>query len=188
MRLAVTTRRGFHAEPGFDELAPLTRDVAIVVDDASPEPDDDVHSTVLFVLGGDTETVLAQVAAVVPGGVDVSPSGLPGSVELTPPGVHKGSGIAQLAARLGVDRLDVVAISKDDESKQRKKKMISSRVAPIRLPDSPNRTVPTRVAGHRRLRTGGDQRDGVAELVTGWWRRTSRRSRPHPGPPVGGPG
>ena len=72
--------------------------------------DDDVHSTVLFLPGGDTEKLLAAVAAIVPDGVDVSPSGLPGSVELTPPGVHKGSGIAQLCAHLGVDRLDVVAI------------------------------------------------------------------------------
>ena len=110
LRLVVTTPRGFHAEPGFHELAPLTKDVALVVDDALPEPDDDVHSTVLFLPGGNTETLLAAVAAVVPDGVDVSPSGLPGSVELTPPGVHKGSGIAQLCARLGVDRLDVVAI------------------------------------------------------------------------------
>jgi Cof subfamily protein (haloacid dehalogenase superfamily) len=110
LRLAITTPRRFDAEPGFHELAPLTTDVARVVDDALPEPDDEVHSTVLFVPGGDTETLLTAVAAVVPAGVDVSPSGLPGSVELTPPGVHKGSGIAQLCARLGVDRLDVVAI------------------------------------------------------------------------------
>ncbi|MET0577671.1 MAG: HAD family hydrolase [Ilumatobacteraceae bacterium] len=110
LRLAVTTSRAFHAEPGFDQLAPLTRDVAVVVDDAAPRPDDDVHSTVLFVLGGDTATLLAEVHAVVPSGVDVSPSGLPGSVELTPPGVHKGRGVARLCARLGVDRLDVVAV------------------------------------------------------------------------------
>lgn len=110
VRLAVTTPRGFLAEPGFDDLAPLARDVATVVDDASPDDDDDVHSTVLFVLGADTATILAQVAAVVPTGVAVSPSGLPGSVELTPPGVHKGRGLAHLCARLGIDRRHVVAI------------------------------------------------------------------------------
>ena len=76
----------------------------------APTPDDDVHSTVLFVVGGDTTTLLAEVAAVVPEGVDVSPSGLPGSVELTPPGIHKGRGVALLCARLGVDRRDVVAV------------------------------------------------------------------------------
>jgi Cof subfamily protein (haloacid dehalogenase superfamily) len=109
VRLAATTRRGFHAERGFDELAPLSRDDAVVVDDASPEPDDAVYSAVLFVLGGDTQGLLAQVAAVVPAGLAVSPSGLPGSVELTALGVHKGSGLARLCERLGVDRRDVVA-------------------------------------------------------------------------------
>ncbi len=107
--LAVTTTRGFYAEPGFDELAPLTKADAIVVDDASPQADDTVHSAVLFVLGGDAGDVLAKVSAVVPEGVDVSPSGLPGSVELTAPGVHKRSGVAHLCERLGVDALDVVA-------------------------------------------------------------------------------
>jgi hydroxymethylpyrimidine pyrophosphatase-like HAD family hydrolase len=109
VRLAATTRRGFHAEPGFDELAPLSRDDAVVVDDASPEPGDAVYSAVLFVLGTDTQGLLAQVAAVVPAGLAVSPSGLPGSVELTALGVHKGSGLARLCERLGVDRRDVVA-------------------------------------------------------------------------------
>ena len=107
--LAATTSRGFHAEPGFDLLAPLSKADAIEVSDASPHPDDAVHSAVLFVLDADTWDVLARVAAVLPDGVDVSPSGLPGSVELTPPGVHKGSGIAHLCERLGVDRRDVVA-------------------------------------------------------------------------------
>ena len=104
LRLAITTPRGFHVEPGFDVLAPLSKADAIVVDDASPRPDDTVHSTVLFALGLDTRTVLAQVAAVVPPDVHVSPSGLPGSVELTAPGVHKGSGVARLCERLGVER------------------------------------------------------------------------------------
>jgi hydroxymethylpyrimidine pyrophosphatase-like HAD family hydrolase len=49
------------------------------------------------------------VVAVVPDEVHVSPSGLPGSVELTAPGVHKGSGVAHLCERLGVERADVVA-------------------------------------------------------------------------------
>ena len=100
---------GSTPSPDSTSLAPLTKADAIVVDDASPRPDDAVHSAVLFVLGGDTRDVLAQVAAVLPDGVDVSPSGLPGSVELTPPGVHKGSGVAHLCERLGVDRRDVVA-------------------------------------------------------------------------------
>lgn len=109
LRLAVTTTRGFFTEPGFDDLAPLTKADAIVVDDATPRADDAVHSAVLFVPGGETRDVLAKVSAVVPDGVDVSPSGLPGSVELTAPGVHKGSGVAHLCARLGVDAQDVVA-------------------------------------------------------------------------------
>jgi Cof subfamily protein (haloacid dehalogenase superfamily) len=109
LRLAATTSRGFYAEPGFDLLAPLTKADAVLVDDAAPELDDTVHSAVLFAPGAETDAVLAQVAAVVPAGVDVSPSGLPGSVELTAPGVHKGSGVARLCERLGADRQDVVA-------------------------------------------------------------------------------
>jgi Cof subfamily protein (haloacid dehalogenase superfamily) len=109
IRLAATTTRGFHTEPGFEELAPLSRADAVVVDDASPRPDDTVTSAVLFVRGADTMDVLAQVAAIVPHGIDVSPSGLPGSVELTAPGVHKGSGVVHLCERMGVDRQDVVA-------------------------------------------------------------------------------
>ena len=46
---------------------------------------------------------------VVPPGVHVSPSGLPGSIELTAPGVHKGSAVAHLCERLGVEQRDVVA-------------------------------------------------------------------------------
>jgi Cof subfamily protein (haloacid dehalogenase superfamily) len=118
LRVALTTDRGFHAEPGFEELAPLSRADAAVVDDASPRPEDTVNSAVLFVLGGDTEDVLARVTTVVPPGVDVSPSGLPGSVELTAPGVHKGGGVAHLCRRLGVERRDVVAFGdglNDDE-------------------------------------------------------------------------
>lgn len=110
--LAVTTTRGFHAEPGFDVLAPLTTGDTVVVGDACPLADDTVHSTVLFVLTLDTATVLDRVtAAVAAVGVEVhvSPSGLPGSVELTAPGVHKGTGVARLCARIGVARRDVVA-------------------------------------------------------------------------------
>jgi hydroxymethylpyrimidine pyrophosphatase-like HAD family hydrolase len=59
LRLAVTTQRGFHVEPGFDVLAPLSKADAIVVDDAAPRPEDTVHSTVLFALGVDTGIVLA---------------------------------------------------------------------------------------------------------------------------------
>ena len=110
LRLAATTTRGFHTEPGFEELAPLSRADAVVVDDASPRPDDSVNSAVLFLLGADARDVLVRVAAIAPEGVDVSPSGLPGSVELTAPGVHKGSGVVHLSERLGVERQDVVAI------------------------------------------------------------------------------
>jgi Cof subfamily protein (haloacid dehalogenase superfamily) len=109
LRLAATTIRGFRTEPGFEELAPLSRADAVVVDDASPEPDDTVHSAVLFAPGADALDVLARVAAVVPEGIDVSPSGLPGSVELTAPGVHKGSGVLHLSERLTVEQRDVVA-------------------------------------------------------------------------------
>ena len=109
LRAATTTPRGFHVEAGFDVLAPLSKADAVVLDDASPGPDDTVHSTVLFALGLATSTVLELVTAVVPDDVHVSPSGLPGSVELTAPGVHKGSGVAHLCERLGVERDDVVA-------------------------------------------------------------------------------
>ena len=109
LRLAATTQRGFHAEAGFHDLAPLTKDDAVVVDDATPEPDDTVHSAVLFVTGADADSLLAGVRAVVPEGVDVSPSGLVGSVELTAPGVHKGGGIAHLCRRLGIEQRHVVA-------------------------------------------------------------------------------
>ena len=109
LRAAITTPRGFHVETGFDVLAPLSKADAVVLDDASPRPDDTVHSTVLFALGLATSTVLERVSGVVPDDVHVSPSGLPGSVELTAPGVHKGSGVAHLCERLGVERDDVVA-------------------------------------------------------------------------------
>ena len=36
LRLAATTLRGMHVEPGFDQLAPLSKADAIVVDDATP--------------------------------------------------------------------------------------------------------------------------------------------------------
>ena len=109
LRLAATTGRGFHVEPGFDILAPLSKADAIAVDDATPRADDTVHSTVLFALGVDTETLLVHVSAAAPPDVHVSPSGLPGSVELTPPGVHKGSGVALICERLSVEQHDVVA-------------------------------------------------------------------------------
>jgi Cof subfamily protein (haloacid dehalogenase superfamily) len=109
LRLAITTARGVHVEAGFNELAPLSKATAVVVDDASPRSDDTVHSTVLFALDVDTDELLRAVSAVVPPDVHVSPSGLPGSVELTAPGVHKGSGVAHLCERLGLDRDDVVA-------------------------------------------------------------------------------
>jgi Cof subfamily protein (haloacid dehalogenase superfamily) len=109
LRLAITTADRFHVEPGFDVLAPLTKADAVVVPDARPEPDDTVHSSVLFVLGADTGWLLQRISAVVPQELHVSPSGLPGSVELTPPGVHKGSGVVHLCERVGVERDDVVA-------------------------------------------------------------------------------
>ena len=68
-----------------------------------------MHSSVLFVLGADTVWLLQRIAAVVPQELHISPSGLPGSVELTPPGVHKGSGVVHLCERVGVERDDVVA-------------------------------------------------------------------------------
>ena len=109
LRLAITTSLGFRAEPGFDVIAPLSKADAAVVEDASPHPDDTVHSAVLFVLGLDATTLLQRVVTVVPPGVHVSPSGLPWSVELTAPGVHKGSAVAHLCERLGVEQRDVVA-------------------------------------------------------------------------------
>ena len=109
LRLAITTADRFHVEAGFDLLAPLTKVDAVVVPDARPGPDDIVHSTVLFVLGADAIGLLQLLAPVVPPEIHISPSGLPGSVELTPPGVHKGSGVAHLCERVGVERDDVVA-------------------------------------------------------------------------------
>jgi Cof subfamily protein (haloacid dehalogenase superfamily) len=109
LRLAITTADRFHVEAGFDLLAPLTKADAIVVPDARPGPDETVHSTVLFVLGADAIGLLKLLAPVVPQEIHISPSGLPGSVELTPPGVHKGSGVAHLCERVGVERDDVVA-------------------------------------------------------------------------------
>jgi Cof subfamily protein (haloacid dehalogenase superfamily) len=109
LRLAITTADRFDVEPGFDVLAPLTKADAVVVPDARPEPGDTVHSSVLFVVGADTGWLLQRIADVVPPELHVSPSGLPGSVELTPPGVHKGSGVLHLCERVGVQRDDVVA-------------------------------------------------------------------------------
>jgi hypothetical protein len=109
LRAAVTTTRGLRTEQGFDVLAPLSRADAIVVDDATPLADDVVHSVILFIDGADTSALLARVVELAPAGLHVSPSGLPGSVELTAPGVHKGSGLAHLCGLLGVDRRHVVA-------------------------------------------------------------------------------
>jgi hydroxymethylpyrimidine pyrophosphatase-like HAD family hydrolase len=74
-----------------------------------PRADDVVHSAVLFVDGLDAGELQHRLAPVLPDEVEVTPSGLPGSVELTAPGVHKGSGLAWLCGRLDVDRADVVA-------------------------------------------------------------------------------
>jgi Cof subfamily protein (haloacid dehalogenase superfamily) len=109
VRAAVTTTGAFQTERGFDLLAPLSKAGAIVVDDATPLPEDVVHSVVLFALGADTSALRAQIAALVPAGIDVSSSGLPGSVELTAPGVHKGSGLVHLCELLRIERHQVVA-------------------------------------------------------------------------------
>jgi Cof subfamily protein (haloacid dehalogenase superfamily) len=106
---AVTSARAFETERGFDVLAPLSKLDATVVDDATPLPDDVVHSVVLFAVGADASALVSQVAAVVPPGIDVSPSGLPGSVELTAPGIHKGSGVVRLCHILRIERQYVVA-------------------------------------------------------------------------------
>jgi len=107
--LAVTTPLGFRREPGFVTIAPLSRTDGSEVDDAMPRTDEPVHSAVLFVEGLDAQELQQRLAPLLPEGVEVTPSGLPGSVELTAPGVHKGSGLAWLCDRLGVDRADVVA-------------------------------------------------------------------------------
>jgi len=107
--LAVTTPRGFRREPGFVAIAPLSRTDGTEVDDAMPRSDEPVHSAVLFVDGLDARELQHRLAPLLPDEVEVTPSGLPGSVELTAPGVHKGSGLAWLCDRLGVDRADVVA-------------------------------------------------------------------------------
>lgn len=109
LRLAVTTPAGFFAEPGFDVIAPLTKADTIPVDDASEVAGDAVHSTVMFALDMDAADLLALVRPVIDGDVHVSPSGLICSIELTAPGVHKGSGVARLCERVGVHRRDVVA-------------------------------------------------------------------------------
>lgn len=109
VRLAVTSERGFFAEPGFDEIAPLTRDETTDVADAMPADGDSVHTTILFDLEIDTHELLARVGPVLDADVHVSPSGLRRSVELTAPGVHKGSGVARLCERIGVAQRDVVA-------------------------------------------------------------------------------
>lgn len=114
LRLAVTTPAGFFAEPGFDVIAPLTKADAIAIDDASEIAVDAVHSTVMFALDIDANDLLTLVRPVLErpafdGEVHVSPSGLICSIELTAPGVHKGSGVARLCERVGVHQRDVVA-------------------------------------------------------------------------------
>jgi Cof subfamily protein (haloacid dehalogenase superfamily) len=156
LRLAATTTRGFHTEPGFEELAPLSRADAVVVDDATPRPDDTVNSAVLFVIGGDTRDLLARVAAIVPGGVEVSPSGLPGSVELTAPGVHKGSGVVHLSERLGVERRHVVAFG-DGLNDHEMLKWAGLGVA-MRNADAPTRAIADEV-------TATNDDDGVALVI-----------------------
>ena len=107
--LAVTTPRGFFREPGFARIAPLSETEGTEVADAMPRPDDLVHSAVLFVDGLDARELQGRLVPLLPPEVAVTPSGLPGSVELTAPGVHKGSGLAWLCRRIGVDPADVVA-------------------------------------------------------------------------------
>jgi len=109
LRLAITTPDGVRVEGGYDRIAPLSKRDAVVVGDASPRPDDTVHSALLFVVGADATTLVNRVAPVLPPEVHVAPSGLPGSVELTAPGVNKGSGLAHLCERLGIERGQVVA-------------------------------------------------------------------------------
>jgi Cof subfamily protein (haloacid dehalogenase superfamily) len=107
--LAVTTPRGFFREPGFARIAPLSETEGTEVADAMPEADDLVHSAVLFVEGMDASELQRRLVPLLPTQVAVTPSGLPGSVELTAPGVHKGSGLAWLCGRIGVDPAGVVA-------------------------------------------------------------------------------
>jgi HAD superfamily hydrolase (TIGR01484 family) len=107
--LAVTTPRGFLREPGFARIAPLSETEGTEVADAMPDPGDLVHSAVLFVEGLDARELLRRLAPLLPPEMAVTPSGLPGSVELTAPGVHKGSGLAWLCRRIGVDPADVVS-------------------------------------------------------------------------------
>jgi Cof subfamily protein (haloacid dehalogenase superfamily) len=107
--LAVTTPRGFFREPGFARIAPLSETEGTEVADAMPEPDDLVHSAVLFVEGMDARELQRRLVSMLPPEVAVTPSGLPGSVELTAPGVHKGSGLAWLCDWIGVEPAGVVA-------------------------------------------------------------------------------
>ena len=87
--LAVTTATGFFRGGRFRDARAAVAAEGVVVTDALPDPDEAVHSVVLFVDGLDARA---------PGrgdpgaarGRGATPSGLPGSVELTAPGVHKG--------------------------------------------------------------------------------------------------
>jgi len=105
---ALLTTRGFVHEPGFVQVAPMTPAGGEVLD-ATPGPDDDVLNLVVFRAGVSTSELCAVLSAVLPDGMVASPSGLPGSAELTPPGVHKGSGLARLCAHLGIAQDRVVA-------------------------------------------------------------------------------
>jgi len=106
---AVSTPRGFFRETGFGAVAPLSEAEGELVDDARPDPDESVQSAVLFAPDFDALVLQGRVAAVLPPGLAVSPSGLRSSVELTAPGIHKASGLARLCELVGVAQRDVVA-------------------------------------------------------------------------------
>jgi Cof subfamily protein (haloacid dehalogenase superfamily) len=107
--VAVTTARRLVHERGFEAIAPQLRSVSVEVADASPEPDDEVHSVLLFVPGADALELVEVVAPLASHGVTVSPSGLVGSVELAPADVNKAFGLARLCEHLGLSSADVVA-------------------------------------------------------------------------------
>ena len=107
--LAVTTPRGFFREPGFAGIAPLS--------ESGGDRGGRRHARgrrpraqrgALRRRPRRPRAPASARAAAAPE-VAVTPSGLPGSVELTAPGVHKGSGLAWLCGRIGVDAAAVVA-------------------------------------------------------------------------------
>lgn len=107
--LAVTTGRGMVYEPGFERVAPLSVHSRQAVHDARPLPHDAVHNVVVFVRDAEPRRLEAQVRAILPDGVAVAASGLIESVELTPPGAHKGAALERLCGDLGIDASHVVA-------------------------------------------------------------------------------